>query len=77
MLLYKINVLRVIIAREDHVIDIGKKKKGATTRGGVDKKSRIMVTRRKTSIDDNRGEMLKPGPRSFLKVIERMAQPTN
>jgi hypothetical protein len=75
MPLHKINVLRVI-ARNDHVIDI-EKKKGATTRGGVDKESRIVFTGRKTSIDDNKGEMLKPGPRSLLKAIERTAQPTN
>jgi hypothetical protein len=75
MPLHKINVLRVI-ARDDHVIDI-EKKKGATTRGSVDKESRIVVTGCKTSIDDNRGETLKPGPRSLLKAIERTPQPTN
>jgi len=74
-LLHKINVLG-IIARDDHVIDI-EKKKGATTRGSVNKKSRIVITWRKTSIDDNRGETLKPGPRSLLEAVERTAQPTN
>jgi uncharacterized protein with PIN domain len=44
MLLRKIKVLR-IIAHDDHVIDT--EKKGTTTRGSVDKKNRIMVTRHK------------------------------
>jgi hypothetical protein len=60
MPLHKINVLRVI-ARDDHVIDI-EKKKGATTRGSVDKESRIVVTGCKTSIYDNRGENAQTRP---------------
>jgi hypothetical protein len=74
-LLHKCNVLR-IVTRDDHVIDI-EKKKGATTRRSVDKKSRIVVTGLEASIDDNRGEMLKPSPRSLLKTIEGTMQPTN
>jgi hypothetical protein len=73
-LLHKCNVLR-IVTRDDHVIDI-EKKKGATTRS-VNKKSRIMVTRLEASIDDNRGETLKPSPRSLLKTIGGTMQPTN
>jgi hypothetical protein len=73
-LLHKCNMLR-IITRDDHVIDI--EKKGATTRRSVDKKSRIVVTRLETSIDDNRGETLKPSPRSLFKTIEGTPQPTN
>jgi hypothetical protein len=72
-LLHKCNMLR-IITRDDHVIDI-EKKKDATTRG-VDKKSRTVVTRLEASIDDNRGEILKPSPRSLLKTIKRTLQPT-
>jgi hypothetical protein len=67
-LLHKSNVLR-IITRDDHVINI-KKKKGATKRRSVDKKSRIVVTRLEASIDDNKGKTLKPSSRSLLKTIE-------
>jgi hypothetical protein len=42
VLLHKGNKLRVI-TRDDHVINI--EEKGATTRGGVNKDSRIMITR--------------------------------
>ena len=42
-----------------------------------EQKSRIMVTRPKASIDDNRGETLEPSMRSLLKTIEGMTQPTN
>jgi hypothetical protein len=74
-LLHKGNVLR-IVTRDDHVINI-KKKKSATTRRSVDKKSRIVVTRLEASIDDNRGKTLKPSPRSLLEAIEGTTQPTN
>jgi hypothetical protein len=66
-LLHKCNVLRVV-TRDDHVIDI-EKKKCVTTRRGVNKKSRIVVTRLEASIDDNRGETLEPSVRSLLKTI--------
>jgi hypothetical protein len=74
-LLHKGNELRVV-TREDHVIDI-EKKKCATTRRGVNKESRIVVTGLEASIDDNRGETLEPSSRSLLKTIEGTTQPTN
>jgi hypothetical protein len=74
-LLHKGNVLRVV-THDDHVIDI-EKKESATTRRSVNKESRIMVTRREASIDDNRGETLEPSTRSLLKTIEGTTQPTN
>jgi hypothetical protein len=43
MLLHKGNKLG-LITRDDHVINI-EEKKGATTRGGVNKESTIMITR--------------------------------
>jgi len=73
-LLHKGNVLRFVTC-DDHVIDI--EKKCATTRRNVNKESRIMVTRLEASIDDNKGETLKPSMRSLLKTIERMMQLTN
>jgi hypothetical protein len=69
-LLHKCNMLR-IVTHDDHVIN-----KGATMRRGVDKKSRTVVTRLEASIDDNRGEILKPSPRSLLKTIKGTPQPT-
>jgi hypothetical protein len=65
-----------VITHDDHVIDI-EKKKHVTTRRGVNKKSRIVVTRLEASIDDNRGETLEPSTRSLLKTIEGTTQPTN
>jgi hypothetical protein len=75
MLLHKGNKLRVV-TRDDHVIDI-EKKKCATMRRSVNKKSRIMIARLKASINENRGEALEPSARSLLKTIEGTTQPTN
>jgi hypothetical protein len=43
----------------------------------VDKERGVVVAGLKTSISDNRGEALKPGPRSLLEAVERATQPTN
>jgi hypothetical protein len=43
----------------------------------VNKKSRIMVAGFKASINDNRGEVLKPGPRSLFEAIKRTTQTAN
>jgi hypothetical protein len=43
----------------------------------VDKESGVVVAGLKTSINDNRGEALKPGPRSLLEAVERASQPAN
>ena len=66
--LHKVNELRVITG-DDHVINIGEKKRAATR--SVDKESRIAVTWLEASISDNRGEVLKPDPRSLLEPIKR------
>ena len=65
--LHKVNELRVITG-DDHVINI-EKKKCATMRRSVDKEGRVVVTWLKASINDNRGEVLKLGPRSLLEAI--------
>ncbi|KAG2540833.1 hypothetical protein PVAP13_9NG584114 [Panicum virgatum] len=73
--LHKINELRVITG-DDHVINIEKKKRAATRRS-VDKEGRIVITGLKASISDNRGEVLKPGPRGLLEAVKRSTQPAN
>jgi hypothetical protein len=40
-------------------------------RGNVDKESGVVVAGLKTSNSDNKGEALKPGPKSLLEAIER------
>ncbi|RLN36400.1 hypothetical protein C2845_PM03G16960 [Panicum miliaceum] len=74
-LLHKVNELRVITGN-DHVINIEEKKR-APTRRSMDKESKIMVTWLEASISDNRGEVLKPGPRSLLEAVKRSTQPTD
>ena len=74
MLLHKVNEL-IIITSNDHIIDIEKKR--ATTRGSVDKESRLVVIGLKNSINDSSGEALKPGLRSLLEAVERATQPAN
>ena len=70
--LHKVNELRVITG-DDHVII--EEKKHATTRRSVDKEDRVMVTWLKASISDNRGEVLKPGPRSRQTIQEGTKYP--
>jgi hypothetical protein len=43
----------------------------------MNKESWVMITRLKTSISDNRGEMLELGTRSLLEAIKRGTQPAN
>ena len=57
-LLHKVNELR-IITYDDHLTNIEKQR--AITRVRVNKERRIIVIRCKTSINDNRGEVLKSG----------------
>jgi len=73
--LHKVNELRVITG-DDHVINI-EKKKCAATRRSVNKEGMIMITGLKASISDNRGEVLKPGPRGLLEAVKRSTQPAN
>ena len=47
------------------------------TRISVDKEDRVVITWLKASITDNRGEVLKPGPRSVLEAVKRSTQPAN
>jgi hypothetical protein len=59
--LNKSNIL-IIIPHDEHIIHI-EKNKGMTMGGGVNEKSRIMLTSNKPSSSDNRGEALKPSTR--------------
>jgi len=45
--------------------------------GSVDKESGIVGAGLKTSIRDNRGKPLKPGPRSLLETVKGATQTTN
>jgi hypothetical protein len=56
--LHEFNELR-IITYDDHLTNIEKQR--AITRVRVNKERRIIVIRCKTSINDNRGEVLKSG----------------
>jgi hypothetical protein len=47
------------------------------TRRSVNKEGGIMITGLKTSINDNRGKVLKPGTRSLLEAVKRAMQPAN
>ena len=74
-LLHKVNELRVITG-DNHVINIEEKKHAATWRS-VGKEGRIVVTWLEASISNNRGEVLKLGPRSLLEPVKGSTQPTN
>ena len=52
-------------------------KKRATTRGRMDKESKVVIARLKTSISENRGEALKSGLRNLLEAVKRATQMTN
>jgi len=64
-----------IITGDDHIINIEKER--TPTGISMNKESWVMITRLKTSISDNRGEMLELGMRSLLEAIKRGTQPAN
>jgi hypothetical protein len=65
-LLHKLNKLRVITS-DEHIINI-EKKECPPMRRSVNKEGRVMITGRKASISDNRGEVLEPGTRGLLEA---------
>src|SRR4051812_20217942 len=69
-------ILRIITGN-DHIINIEKKKKSASTRRSVNKQRWIMSTRGETSSCHYRSKALKPGTRGLFEAIKRTSKATN